>query len=333
MTQSGIETPIGELEMPEDDRVLPFQIEALGVRGRIVRLGDVASDILSRHDYPESVARLLGEALALTAMLGVALKFDGRFTLQTKSDGPVDMMVVDFDTSGGMRAYAHYDPEKVEELEKDLMPGAGLLLGKGHLAMTVDQGAAVDRYQGIVALDGNSLSEAAHVYFRQSEQIPTAVRLAVAQVFNQGDGGEQSAWRVGGLIVQHLPKDGGARMPDFPAGDVPEGIELPEEDTTEDDRWTRARILMNTVEDHELLDADLAAERLLYRLYHEDGVRVFQSQPIRRECRCSRERIETMLKQFSQDDRDYMVENGRIVVTCEFCNLDYKFDPEQFREA
>ncbi len=332
MTPSEVYVPVGELETPEDDRVLPFQIEALGVRGRIVRLGDVATDILSRHDYPESVARLLGEALALTAMLGAALKFEGRFTLQTKSDGPVDMMVVDFQTPGGMRAYAHYDPEKVEELERDMMPGAGLLLGKGHLAMTVDQGAAVDRYQGIVALDGSSLSEVAHVYFRQSEQIPTAVRLAVAPVFNQGDGGERSAWRVGGLIVQHLPKDGGARMPDFPAGDVPEGIELPE-DTTEDDRWTRARILMNTVEDHELLDADLAAERLLYRLYHEDGVRVFQSQPIKRDCRCSRERIETMLKQFSQDDRDYMVKDGRIVVTCEFCNLDYDFDPEQFREA
>ena len=323
---------MGDLVAPEDDRVLPFQIEALGVRGRIVRLGDVATDILSRHDYPESVARLLGEALALTAMLGVALKFEGRFTLQTKSDGPVDMMVVDFQTSGGMRAYAHYDQEKVEELERDMMPGAGLLLGKGHLAMTVDQGAAVDRYQGIVALDGGSLSEAAHVYFRQSEQIPTAVRLAVAPVFNQGDGGERSGWRVGGLIVQHLPKDGGARMPDFPAGDVPEGFELPE-DTTEDDRWTRARILMNTVEDHELLDADLAAERLLYRLYHEDGVRVFQSQAISRECRCSRERIETMLRQFSQDDRDYMVKDGQIVVTCEFCNLDYAFDPDQFREA
>lgn len=322
----------GGPETPEDDRVLPFQIEALGVRGRIVRLGDIATDILSRHHYPESVAGLLGEALALGAMLGVALKFEGRFTLQTKSDGPVDMMVVDFQTPGGMRAYAHYDRGKVEELERDLMPGAGLLLGKGHLAMTVDQGAAVDRYQGIVALDCGSLSEAAHAYFRQSEQIPTAVRLAVAPVFNQGDAGQRSAWRAGGLIVQHLPKDGGAGMPGFPAGDAPEGIGLPE-DATGDDRWTRARVLMNTVEDHELLDAELAAERLLYRLYHEDGVRVFRSRPISRECRCSRERVETMLKQFSQDDRDYMVKDGRIVVTCEFCNLDYAFDPGRFRET
>ncbi len=335
MTQSEIEITAGELSAPgEDDRVLPFQVEELGVRGRVVRLGPAASDILSRHDYPEPVARLLGEALALTAMLGAALKFDGKFILQTKTDGPVDMIVVDFETPGDMRAYAHYDPDKIAALEAEGMPRAQQLLGTGHLAMTVDQGTQMDRYQGVVALDGISLNEAAHGYFRQSEQIPTAVRLAVAPVFNQGDGGERSAWRVGGIMVQHLPEGGGVRMPDLPPGDVPEGVELPDTGAEgDDDRWNRARILMNTVEDHELLDVDLAPERLLYRLYHEDGVRVFQSQPIVRNCRCSRERIETMLRQFSDDDRDYMVKDGHIVVTCEFCNLDYKFDPQDFRSA
>lgn len=333
MTQSEIEISAGDFAAPEDDdRVLPFQVESLGVRGRVVRLGPAASDILSRHDYPEPVARLLGEALALTAMLGAALKFDGKFILQTKTDGPVDMIVVDFETPGDMRAYAHYDPEKISALETDGMPRPRQLLGNGHLAMTVDQGADMERYQGIVALDGISLSEAAHGYFRQSEQIPTAVRLAVAPVFNQGDGGVRSGWRVGGIMVQHLPEDGGTRMPDLPPGDLPGGIELPGEET-EDDRWNRGRILMNTVEDHELLDAELPPEQLLYRLYHEDGVRVFQSQPIKRNCRCSRERIETMLRQFSDDDRNYMVKDGHIVVTCEFCNLDYKFDPDNFRST
>lgn len=333
MTQSETGMPASDFAAPEDDdRVLPFQVEALGVRGRVVRLGPVAGDILSRHDYPESVARLLGEALGLTAMLGAALKFDGKFILQTKTDGPVDMIVVDFEAPGDMRAYAHYDAEKIAALGTDGLQRPQKLLGNGHLAMTVDQGADMERYQGIVALDGISLNEAAHGYFRQSEQIPTAVRLAVAPVFNQGDGGARSGWRVGGVMVQHLPEDGGARVPDLPPGDLPEGIELPDDDS-EDDRWNRARILMNTVEDHELLDTDLPPEQLLYRLYHEDGVRVFKSQPIQRNCRCSRERIETMLRQFSDDDREYMVKDDHIVVTCEFCNLDYKFDPADFRSA
>jgi molecular chaperone Hsp33 len=306
-----------------DDIVLPFQVEALGARGRLVRLGDVATDILSRHDYPAPVTRLLGEALALTAMLGAALKFEGKLILQTKTDGPVDMLVVDFEAPGGLRGYAHFDEARVAEMSGHGVASPETLLGHGHLAMTIDPGPDMDRYQGVVPLEGTSLSEAAHTYFRQSEQIPTEVRLAVAPHYVQRQGGQHAGWRVGGLIVQHLPEDGGIRMPDFPDGrsDAP--------DEMEDDRWTRARVLMRTVEDHELLDPTLSPERLLYRLYHEDGVRAFPPQELSRQCRCSRQRIETMLRQFSADDRDYMVEDGRIKVTCEFCNASYTFDPAE----
>lgn len=306
---------------PGDDLVLPFQVDELGARGRIVRLGDVATDILGRHGYPEPVTRLLGEALALTAMLGAALKFDGKLILQTRTDGPVDMLVVDFEAPGGLRGYAHFDEERVAALSDAGDTPSETLLGHGHLAMTIDQGPDMDRYQGVVPLEGTSLSEAAHTYFRQSEQIPTQVRLAVAPHYAQRDGGQHSGWRVGGLIVQHLPEDGGMRQPDFPDGrnDAQEG--------PEDDRWTRARVLMGTVEDHELLDPTLAPERLLFRLYHEDGVRAFTPQPLVRQCRCSRPRIENMLRQFSDDERDDMVEDGRITVTCEFCNESYVFDP------
>lgn len=314
-------------ERARDDIVLPFQVEALGARGRIVRLGDVATDILSRHDYPAPVTRLLGEALALTAMLGAALKFEGKLILQTKTDGPVDLLVVDYETPGGLRGYAHYDKDRVAAMadEGDASPES--LLGHGHLAMTIDQGADMERYQGVVPLEGTSLSEAAHTYFRQSEQIPTEVRLAVAPHYVQRDGSQHTGWRVGGLIVQHLPDDGGIRMADLPDG----RNDAPEDD--EDDRWTKARVLMRTVEDHELLDPMLSPERLLYRLYHEDGVRAFPPQDLVRQCRCSRERVETMLRQFSDDDRAYMVEDGRIRVTCEFCNASYAFDPAEVAGA
>lgn len=306
-----------------DDIVLPFQVEALGARGRLVRLGDVATDILGRHDYPPPVTRLLGEALALTAMLGAALKFEGKLILQTKTDGPVDMLVVDFETPGGLRGYAHFDHERISAMadEGDVLPED--LLGHGHLAMTIDQGPDMERYQGVVPLEGTSLSQAAHMYFRQSEQIPTEVRLAVAPHYAQREGAPHSGWRVGGLIVQHLPEDGGTRM-----ADLPDGRNAPA-DEDEDDRWTRARVLMRTVEDHELLDPTLSPERLLYRLYHEDGVRAFPPQDLSRQCSCSRPRIETMLRQFSAEDRDYMVEDGQIKVTCEFCNATYAFDPDE----
>lgn len=307
-----------------DDVVLPFAVEALDVRGRVVRLGTAVDEILARHGYPDIVSRVVGEAAALVALLGSSLKFSGRFQLQTKTDGPIDMVVVDFDAPDALRAYARFDADRVRALGE--RPRTGELMGKGVLAMTIDQGSHTSRYQGIVALDGQDLEEAAHQYFQQSEQIPTRVRLAVAEEFAEG----RRRYRAGGVLVQFLPSSSDrARGADFPPGDAPEGHVAPET-PREDDAWAEAQALVGTVEDHELVDPQVSSERLLYRLFHERGVRVFAEQPLREACRCSRERIMAMMRNFSgQDRQDMVAENGRIGITCEFCSRHYDLDPAE----
>lgn len=305
-----------------DDSVLPFAVEGLDVRGRVVRLGDAIDLILSRHDYPAAVARVVGEAAALTALLGSALKFNGQFQLQSRSDGPIEMIVVDFDAPDRLRACARFDADRLREAEATGNVTTGALLGKGHLALTVDQGADMVRYQGIVALEGEGLEEAAHAYFRQSEQIPTRVRLAVGEeLLNSGDK-RQMVYRAGGMLVQFLPQAGGsvieAQRDDMPLA----------ENSDVDDRWQEAHLLVNTVEDHELIDSTVSSERLLFRLFHERGVRVFDAQPVFESCRCNHDRILSMLVSFSDDDRQHMIgDNGRIGVTCEFCSRHYDINP------
>ncbi|MGF3025135.1 Hsp33 family molecular chaperone [Methylobacterium aquaticum] len=322
-----------------DDAILPFAVEPLDVRGRVVRLGPSVDTILRRHGYPEPVARLLGEAAALTVLLGSSLKFQGRFQLQTKSDGPVDMVVVDFEAPDRVRATARFDAGRVA----DAGPRAGTaqLLGRGHLAMTIDQGSAQSRYQGVVALEGQGFEEAAHQYFRQSEQIPTRVRLAVAeQVEGAGQASGTSShgnadghsWRAGGLLMQFLPHSHDrARLADLPPGDLPEGHALLDESRPqEDDAWVEAKSLVATIEDHELVDPTVSSERLLYRLFHERGVRVFEAQGVREACRCSRERVMGMVRNFSAEERrDIVGEGGRIGITCEFCSRHYDLDPAE----
>jgi molecular chaperone Hsp33 len=309
-----------------DDIVTPFGVESLDLRGRVVRLGPVLDEILGAHNYPLPVAKLLGEAVVLTVMLGSALKIDGRFILQTQSDGPVRMLVVDFTTPGNVRACARFDKNRVEDAIKANKTNPGALLGKGHLAMTIDQGADMSRYQGLVALDGGTLEDAAHEYFLRSEQIPTRVRLAVAEELLAMEGGARHRWRAGGILLQFLPKaPERARVADLDPGDAPQGV-TPHV-IAEDDAWVEGQSLMDTVEDLELIDPSLSSERLLYRLFHEPGVRVFHTADVQAQCSCSRESVEAMLKSFSQDDRDHMVENGKISVTCEFCSANYEFEP------
>lgn len=309
-----------------DDAVLPFAVEALDVRGRVVRLGPAVDTILRRHGYPDPVARLLGEAAALTVLLGSSLKFEGRFQLQTKTDGPVAMIVVDFEAPDRLRATARFEPERVAALGAGPLKDAELI-GTGHLAMTIDQGTAASRYQGVVALEGQSLEEAAHQYFRQSEQIPTQVRLAVAEAVEEGAG----RWRAGGLLVQFLPQSvDRARLADLPPGDIPEGHAHLSGEAPEDDAWVEARSLVATIEDHELVDPHVSSERLLYRLFHERGVRVFDRQPVQETCRCSRERVMGMIRSFSPQERhDMVADDGRIVITCEFCSRRYDLDPQE----
>ena len=333
MTQSpdiktGPESPVrAPSAVPIDDVVLPFKVDTLDVRGRLVRLGPALDDILTKHDYPAPVGKLLGEAIVLTALLGSALKFDGRFILQAQTDGPVSFLVVDYKTSERLRAYARYDAARLDEATRGSAQTSGSLLGRGHLAMTIDQGSDMSRYQGLVALDGGSLEDAAHEYFLRSEQIPTRVRIAVGEEWRSSDGGKHR-WRAGGILMQFLPKaPERARQTDLHPGDAPEGTAA--HGVAEDDAWVEARSLIGTVEDVELIDPDLSGERLLYRLFHERGVRVFEQQALKAECSCSRDAVAAMLKSFTPADRAAMVKDDKVVVTCEFCSSVYQFTPRE----
>lgn len=327
MNNPSIDIPVREpAQIGLDDTILPFEVNALDLRGRIVRLGPAVDTILSNHDYPAPVAKLLGEAVVLTVMLGSALKFDGRFILQTQSDGPVRMLVVDFTTPDKVRACARFDADRVAAAIAAGEDSPGQLLGKGHLAMTIDQGPDMSRYQGLVPLEGNDLEHAAHEYFLRSEQIPTRVRLAVAEEFRGGENGARRHWRAGGILLQFLPKSADrARQADLDPGDAPPGTEphLPRED----EAWVEGRSLIATVGDIELIDPALSSERLAYRLFHERGVRVFRAAPVAARCSCSRQSVENMLRSFPAEDRDDMVEDGKITVTCEFCSSTYEFAP------
>src|SRR5271155_235770 len=318
------ETPVrAPSSVPLDDAVLPFEVASLDLRGRLTRLGPGLDDLLAKHDYPPPVAKLLGEAIVLTTLLGSSLKFDGRFILQTQTDGPVSFMIVDFQAPDRLRAYARFDASQIKEGQD-----SGSLLGKGHLAMTIDQGADMSRYQGLVALAGGTLEDAAHEYFLRSEQIPTRVRLAVAEELSAGAGGPRHGWRAGGMLLQFLPKKAERmRGPDLDPGDAAAG--MVRHDVPEDDAWVEGRSLIATVEDIELIDPSLSSERLLYRLFHEHGVRVFKSAEVAARRSCSRDSVTNMLKSFTQADRDEMVQDGVIAVTCEFCNSHYEFAPAE----
>ncbi len=309
-----------------DDLVLPFQADLAGASGRVVRLGAAVDEILRGHAYPDPVCKLLGEAVALTALLGTSLKFDGKFIFQTKTGGPVNMLVVDYRSSGDLRGYAGFDAGAVEALEKSGDNSPASLLGSGHLAMTIDRGPDMETYQGVVALEGGDLNQAADAYFKRSEQLPTFIRVAVARHYSSqstlatlatpGENGRGGwSWRAGGLLLQHLTREG--------------GHDTVNKKTSEED-WNRASILAGTVRDEELLDPMLAPDRLIYALFHEEEVRVFEGRALRFHCGCSRGRVKTMLGNFGAEEIKDMVEDGKIRVTCEFCNARYEFHPEVF---
>lgn len=295
-----------------DDLVQPFQIEPFALRGRLVRLGPALDSILTRHAYPAPVAQLLGEAIALAVALAGALKYDGIFTLQTKGDGPIKMMVTDVTTAGALRGYAQFDAARLAAAAATGAP-VPRLLGAGYLALTVDQGEHTERYQGIVELQGGTLAECVHHYFRQSEQVEAALKVAVAQVADALDGttGGTPRWRAGALMIQRLPL---------------EAYTLQREE--EDDAWRRAAIFMSSSTSAELIDPALAPERLLFRLFHEDGVRAHRPHALEAKCRCSRHRVESVLRALTPDEIADMKVDGKITVTCEFCSAVYDFDAE-----
>jgi len=294
---------------PSIDVIQPFQVEDAGVRGRFVRLGPALATMLARHAYPPPVATLLAETVTLAAILASALKYDGIFTLQTQSDGPVSLMVADLTSDGHLRGYARFDGARVALAMRD---GTGAvvpkLLGSGHLAFTVDQGPRTQRYQGITPLEGATIQECAQTYFRQSEQLETAIALT-ADV-----GGEDGAARAAALMVQRLPPE--SRL-----------------DEEAEDNWRRTVILMSGITSGELLDVRLTPSDILFRLYHEDGVRLFRARPVRHACRCSRAKVVRALRSFPREEIAAMGADGVIEVTCEFCGMRYRFDEVEFDQV
>jgi len=290
------------MTFPHDDMTAQFLLPDRPVVGRLVRLGATADDILSRHAYPEPVANLLGEAIALAALVGGSLKFDGRLIVQAQGDGPVSYLVVDYDTDGSLRGYCKFDADRVAEVSGGFVrPGAETLLGQGAFVMTVDRGEDMGRTQGAAPIQGETLALCAETYFNQSEQLPTRVMLGVAKV----DG----HWRAGGLMIQLI-------APDDVRGSTEEA-------------WDHARALVNTLGDEELTDPKLSAEALMFRLFHEDGVRLLPGKPLAAQCRCSQERVEGMMRSFDREAVAEMIEpDGLIHVTCEFCSRTYHVTPE-----
>jgi molecular chaperone Hsp33 len=288
-----------------DDLVAAFQIEGQPARGRIVRLGSVVDEILRRHDYPEPIANLLGETCALAALVGASLKFEGRLIVQAQGDGPVSYVVADYDTSGGLRGYCKFDPQRVADLSAGFVrPGARTLIGDGLFIMTMDPQNLNDRYQGVTAIEGETLALCAEQYFAQSEQVPTKVRLAVGEL----QIGDVKTWRAGGMMIQNIAEDD-ARG-------------------STADAWSRAQMLFETLGEDELVDPTVAPQTLLYRLFHEDGVRLFEPKPLRAYCRCSEDRVLGMLRAFPTADLTDMIEpDGLIHVTCEYCSRGYTIAP------
>jgi molecular chaperone Hsp33 len=279
--------------------ITPFYIPNAPVRGRLVRLGPLANTLLTRHDHTPPVRRLLGQALALSAALATALKFTGSFSLQAKGDGAVSMLLADCTDTGALRGYARVAEDAM--LPEDATAKA--LLGEGYLAFTVDQGMDREPQQGIVALEGETLAEMAAHYFATSEQLDCKVYLAAEDT--------PAGWRASALIIERIAGAGGI-PPDAPLAELEEA-------------WRTAVILADTVTDAELLDDSITPERLLYRLFHGEGVAADRPRPLSFGCRCSRARLGGILEGFSPDDLDHMSVEGDIIMTCEFCNFDFRF--------
>jgi molecular chaperone Hsp33 len=298
----GDRPPVPDIVVPRG--VTPFYLPRRPVRGRLVRLGPLAHALLTRHPNRPAVTQLAGQSLALAAALSTALKFRGSFSVQAKGDGPVSMLLADCTDTGALRGYARAEPNKLDALLRDdPSPAADRLLGGGYLAFTVDQGPDQNRHQGIVTIEGGNLAEMALHYFRTSEQLRCFVHLACEQTEN--------GWRAGALVLEKIAGAG--------------GIDPSLDADAQEESWRTATILAGTLTDCELLDDALPPERLLYRLFHSEGVAADRARALSYGCRCSRARLVGILEGFPPDDLDHMAVNGDIVMTCEFCNFDFRF--------
>jgi molecular chaperone Hsp33 len=302
----------GQAQAEPDDCVYPFQIDKAGIRGRLVRLGPAIDEVLSSHDYPDQVSNFLGELVALSAALSSALKFDGVFSLQVRGNGPIRALVADYQSPGSIRAFASFDQVSVKEVADSGALGITNFFGSGVLSWIVDQGNDSERHQGIVSLEGETLAECTENYFRQSEQLRAVLRVGVVREIIRGGKGQ---WRAGAIMVQNLATTGGQS-----------GRKVDDEYATEQD-WQHAKALVQTATAAEMCDPLLEPSAFLRRLFHEDGVWLYDPTALIAKCRCSRERTEAVLEQFSTEEvKDMVLDSGLIEVRCEFCSRLYTFE-------
>ena len=290
--------------------VTPFFLPDRPVRGRLIKLGPLADALLSRHaQNPHAVTRLAGKALALTAALASALKYSGTFSLQAKGDGPVNLLLTDCTDEGTLRGYARGDTDKLALLDDPDAATDAALLGQGYLAFTVDQGPDTERHQGIVAIEGDDLADMALHYFTTSEQFQCAIHLACAET--------AQGWRASALILERIASGGEGNLLLSAA--------------EQDESWHTAVTLASTITEAELLDDQITPERLLYRLFHTEGVAVDHARALGYGCRCSRAKLTGILEQFTPDELDEMAQGDDITMTCEFCNMGFSFPRADLR--
>jgi len=308
-----------------DDTILPFQLDRSDIRGRVARLDGVLDNVLAQHDYPPVIESLVAETALLTALIGQTLKLRWKLSLQVRGDGPVRMIATDYygPSRDGepalMRAYASYDADRLDQT------GAGFgQIGKGYFAMLIDQGEDMVPYRGITPIAGGSLASCAETYFAQSEQLPTRFALSFGKSYEPG--GVQG-WRAGGVMLQHMPK-ASPFAKDGPSGE--DGLLDAADvlDGDEHENWTRANVLLDTVEDLELIGPSVQPTELLVRLFHEETPRVFDAQPVKFGCTCSSDRVRTSLSIYSAKDIAHMTtDDGIVTADCQFCGAHYEFDP------
>ena len=306
-----------------DDTVLPFQLDASDMRGRVARLDGVLNGILKQHDYPPQVEALVAEMALLTALIGQTVKLRWKLSLQVQSKGAVRMIATDYfapqveGEPAQIRAYASFDADR--------LTGANPMeqIGEGYFAILIDQGSGTAPYQGITPLTGDSLKACAEAYFAQSEQLPTRFSLSFGR---STEPGQPEHWRAGGIMLQHMPK-----ASPFVAEQSGEGEVLSADDLVdgeEGENWSRVNILLDTVEEMELIGPVVPPNDLLVRLFHEEGPRVYDTQAVRFGCTCSEDRVRQSLSIYSARDIEKMTtEEGRVTADCQFCGAHYDLDP------
>lgn len=309
-----------------DDTVLPFQLDRSDMRGRVARLDGVLSGVLKQHDYPPQVEALVAEMALLTALIGQTIKLRWKLSLQVQTKGAVRMIATDYFAPGEdggpaqIRAYASFDADRLT----DDAPFSQL--GDGYFAILIDQGKGTAPYQGITPIAGGSLMAYAEAYFAQSEQIPTRFELK----FGKSSGpGVAEHWRAGGIMLQHMPK--ASPFAAGPEGTGESGLLQAQDlvDGDEEENWTRANALLDTVEEIEMVGPTVSPTELLTRLFHEENPRVYDAQSVQFGCTCSEDRVRQSLSIYSRRDIEKMTtEDGRVTADCQFCGMHYNLDPE-----